>query len=186
MRTLLRWVTNRYGIVGILVLSVLAIVGVARLAGGEADRPGSAAPGEDPHASISLGPDDGVYEGPTADPNDPPPQPGSNLTVPAGRPDPRPVAERFAASWANHDGVAPETWRDRLARYATASLMERLAATDPAAVPTDSITGKADLISVTGRSRAGVTLEAKGGLLVLGMTYADHRWAVDSIDWRRG
>jgi hypothetical protein len=147
MRTLLRWVTNRYGVVGILVLGVLVVVGVGRLAGGEADRPGSAAPGEDPYATVSFGPDDGV--------------------------------------WADHD-VAAGTWRERLRRYATASLMERLAVTDPVSVPTDRITGKPKLTSVTGRSHAGVTVEAKGGLLVLGLRYADHHWAVDSIDWRRG
>jgi hypothetical protein len=185
MRTLLRWVTNRYGVVGILVLGVLVVVGVGRLAGGEADRPGSAAPGEDPYATVSFGPDDGVYPGPTADPNDPPPEPAPSLGVPAGMPDPRPVAERFAAVWADHD-VAAGTWRERLRRYATASLMERLAVTDPVSVPTDRITGKPKLTSVTGRSHAGVTVEAKGGLLVLGLRYADNHWAVDSIDWRRG
>jgi len=186
MRTLLRWVTTRYGVVGILVLGVLAIVGVARLAGGEIDRPGSAAPGEDPYASVSIGPDDGIYKGSTEDPNDPPPQPGPSLAVPSGMPDPLPVAARFATTWANHDNVPPETWRGRMRGYVTASLMKRLAGTDPASVPTNRITGEPDLISVTGRGHVGVTVEAKGGLLVLGLRHADRRWAVDSIDWRRG
>ncbi len=184
MRTLLRWVSTRYGVVGILVLGVVVTVGVARLAGGEADRPGSAAPGADPYANVSMGPDDGVYYGTTTDPNAPPPE--QRPKVPAGLSDPRPVAHRFAIAWADHDGVAPKTWRDRLARYSSRSLTERLAGTDPAAVPTDDITGEPRLVSVTGRARASVTIEARGGLLVLGLVHIDHRWAVDSIDWRRG
>jgi hypothetical protein len=64
--------------------------------------------------------------------------------------------------------------------------MQRLAGTDPASVPTAQITGEPRLVSVTGRSRASVTIEAKGGLLVLGLVHIDHHWVVDSIDWRRG
>ena len=182
MRTLIRAVTTRYGIAGLLVLGVLIVVGVARLIGGEVERPGSAAGGADPYASISVGPDDGLVE---VDPEDPVTEPSDDTSLPPGLADPRPVAEAFATAWADHSGVSPETWRERLAEYATESLMDRLADTDPSTVPTDSITGEPTLTSVRGDRFAEVSIEADGGVLVLGLMLQDGEWAVDSIDWRR-
>lgn len=182
MRTLLRWVTTRYGIAGILVLGVLVTVTVGRLIGGETDRAGDAAAGADPYASLSFGPDDGVIE--SDDPgSDPDPGDGLTPTLPKGVPDPLPVAEKFATAWADHDGVTGEEWRKRLAKHATESLMKRLDGVDPTSDPSVKLTGDPRLDSVIGRNRANVSVPAETGVLLLGLRYADRRWAVDSISW---
>lgn len=180
MRTVLRWVTTRYGIAGILVLGVLLTVTIGRLVGGEAERAGGAAPGTDPYASVSVGPDDGLTE--PDDPLEPTPS-EAEASLPKGLADPRPVAGTFAAAWADHDGTG-EQWRERLSRHATPELMKRLDGVDPTGDPSVELTGEPRLDAVIGRSRATVSVEATDGVLVLGMVYAKKRWAVDSISWR--
>ncbi|MGH3737249.1 MAG: hypothetical protein ACRDT6_16780 [Micromonosporaceae bacterium] len=177
MRTLLRWVTTRYGIAGILVLGVLAVVVVSRLAGGELQLSGGADPGPDPYPSISYGPDDGVIE-----PDGPAPTVAP--TLPAGVPDPLPVAQRFATAWADHEGVTGEQWRQRLAGDATGELMAKLDGADPTGDPSVTLTGKPVLDSVIGGSRAEVSVAAETGVLLLGLAYSEKRWRVDTISWR--
>ncbi|MGH3728466.1 MAG: hypothetical protein ACRDTU_06905 [Micromonosporaceae bacterium] len=178
MRALLRWVTTRYGIAGILVLGVLAVVVVSRLAGGEIGPTGDAAPGTDPHASASFGPDDGVIETGEAASDQAEP------TLPKGVPDPGPVAKRFAIAWADHDDITGKQWRARLAEHATKSLMTRLGDADPTSEPSVKLTGQPRLDAVIGDNRAEISVPAADGVLLLGLRYADRSWAVDSISWR--
>ncbi|MGH3714951.1 MAG: hypothetical protein ACRDT4_16035 [Micromonosporaceae bacterium] len=178
MRTVLRWVTTRYGIAGILVLGVLVVVVVTRLAGGEVGRAGDAEAGADPYASVSFGPDHDEIGDPEVN------ERGERPTLPKGVPDPLPVADAFATAWADHDGVTGEQWRARLAKHATKALMKRLGAADPTSQPSVELTGEPQLDTVIGTDRADVSISARSGVLLLGLRYADRRWAVDSISWR--
>lgn len=181
MRTLLRVVTTRYGVVGILALGVLVVVGIARLMGGEADRPGSGSPGEDLYASTSLGPDDGVVGS-----DDPAAVDGSAdpTTLPKGVPDPLPVAKKFAVAWANSEGVTAEQWRARVSKYATDKLNKYFADYDPTKEPSVKLTGEPELATVYGRSYVQVNVEAKDGTVLLGMRLVNGGWKVDTTDWR--
>lgn len=173
MRTLLRVVTTRYGIAGLLVLAVLGTVLVTRMMGGEIGNPLSSAPGV-AEPSLSIGPDDGVVgHEPTGQP-----------TLPTAVGDPLPIADKFAAAWI--DGSAPANqWRDGLRPYATEDLIARLAEVDPSNLPAEDITGKAALTSVGGARWAEATVPTDNGDLVLGLVRADKTWRVDSISFRR-
>ena len=181
MRTLLRAVTTRYGVVGILVLGILVVVGVARLMGGESERPGSGSPGEDLYASASLGPDDGVIGS-----DDPAAVNGSAdpTTLPKGVPDPLPVAKKFVVAWASSDGVTAEQWRARVAKYATQKLNDYFAHYDPTTEPSVELTGEPELTTVYSRGYVQVSVEAKDGTVLLGMRLVNGRWKVDTTDWR--
>lgn len=182
MRTLLRAVTTRYGIAGLLVLAVLVTVLVTRLMGGEVGNPLNGTVGE-PEPSISLGPDDGVVDPDDPDAVDGSGNPADTGALPSGLPDPRPVAGKFASAWADTDGVTADQWRDRLTTHATDSLKERLADAKPPSERVE-ITGKPRLADVVGRGYAEVDLETADGALRITLRLVEGRWAVDSIGWR--
>lgn len=174
MRTLLRVVTTRYGIAGLLVLAVLGTVLVTRLMGGEIGNPlSNAAPGLEP--TVSVGPDDGLTD--KEETTGPP-------TLPTKAGDPLPVADRFAAAWIKSPAPA-EQWRENLRPYATKDLIQRLEDVDPSNLPAKEITGKAELTSVGSAQWAEATVTTDNGDLVLGLVRAGKQWRVDSISFTR-
>lgn len=183
MRQVLRYVTTRYGIAGLLVLAIVIIVVAARVLGGGDDTGATSVnPGADaPQSTVSQQPDDGVAE----------PTPSTAPTLPTGHPDPLPVAETFARAWIDHSGVTPRQWHQRLSAHATKALADKLRDTDPADVPAQQITGDATLVSVAETEWAQVEIPIDAGTLRLGLVFAapegksSERWLVDTIDWEQ-
>lgn len=180
MRQVLRYVTTRYGIAGLIVLAVLVIVVVARLTGGGDNGPTNPnAGGSPPQSTASHEPDDGVAE----------PTPSTAPTLPAGHPDPLPAAERFTRAWIDHSGLTPQQWHQRLTAFATKSLAEKLRDTDPADVPAKEITGEPTLVTVAETDWAQVEIPVDAGTLRLGLLFAAadgkqrKQWLVDTVDW---
>ncbi|WP_432984816.1 hypothetical protein [Dactylosporangium sp. CA-233914] len=177
MRTVLRLLGTRYGIALVLVVVVLAVVGVGRTVfdrgGGDSanDALGpTVAPvptSADPYASLG---DDGVDETPVVAPS-----------LSKGAPDVSTVATRFAEAWIRKPGITGEQWRAALKPDASAELMADLAETDPADVPTATITGSPQLENVGSATVA--KFPAEGGTIVLELQVADGRWQVTSLDW---
>ncbi|MER7002283.1 hypothetical protein ABT297_04435 [Dactylosporangium sp. NPDC000555] len=176
MRTVLRLLGTRYGIALVLVVVVLVVVGVGRTVlddrGGRSanDALGpTVAPvptSADPFSSLG---DDGVNE-PVAAPS-----------LSKGAADVSTVADRFAKAWLRKPGITGEQWRAELKPDASAELMVELADTDPADVPTATITGA---VQLQGGGQATVAkFPAEGGTIVLELQVFDGRWQVTSLDW---
>ncbi|GAA4246847.1 hypothetical protein GCM10022255_020300 [Dactylosporangium darangshiense] len=177
MRTVLRLLGTRYGIALVLVVVVLVAVGLGRtvlddgsgrsandaLGPTVAPVPTSA----DPYSSLG---DDGVDESVVAAPS-----------LSKGAADVSAVATRFAKAWLRKPGISGDQWRAALKPDASAELMASLAETDPADVPTATITGPVQL-----QGTGAVTVAkfpAEGGAIVLELQVAGGRWQVTSLDW---
>lgn len=93
----------------------------------------------------------------------------------------RPVAEAFAAAWANPDG-GKDAWASRLQGYATPALTATFAYTDIRNVPAD------ELVSVSTIDEASGTVSfsavyAEGGTRFQGLAIirSDGSWLVDKV-----
>jgi len=128
MRSVLRFVTTRYGAAGLLALVILTVVGVTRLFGdGEGSTPVlPAVPQPSTELPVSAEPDDGE-----------PDEEIEDLTLPSGAPDPLPTATAFATAWVNSD-VSAEEWLAGLEPYATEELIAQLNGVDPVKRPSQS------------------------------------------------
>jgi hypothetical protein len=176
MRLVLRFLSSRYGIALVLAVVVLAVVGVAKtfisstaakVPVGPVVSPVSTAPASD----ASLG-DDSID-----DPSSDDPRPSLSASGPKASV----VASRFIAAWLKHDGVSGDDWRATLRPNATDGLMAKLAATDPADVPADQVTG-----AITVEEQGAVdqaTVPVNGGKVELRLVATAGRWKVDGIDW---
>ncbi|MBO0871458.1 MAG: hypothetical protein J2P15_23130 [Micromonosporaceae bacterium] len=185
MRAVLRLLGNRYGLAGLLVLGIGAVLLVARLVGGGSAAPplttgaGSPGPagGATATASLSTQDNDGPAE-------DIPESPGQPSTSP-GAAGPLAVANQFTAAWLRHTGVSAQDWYAGLRRYLTAHLAGELSGVDPAGVPANRVTGTATLIP----HDAGfveVTVPLDTGMLTLRLLATGGRWLVDGVDWTAG
>ncbi|MEV8513409.1 hypothetical protein [Dactylosporangium sp. NPDC051484] len=121
----------------------------------------------DPYASLG---DDGVDETPAAAPS-----------LSKGAADVSTVANRFAKAWLRKPGITGEQWRAELKPDASVDLIAELADTDPADVPTATITGAVQLKSAGPATVA--KFPAEGGTIVLELQVFDGRWQVTSLDW---
>ena len=176
MRTVLRLLGTRYGIALVLVVVVLVVVALGRTvldnrAGGSANAVGPTvapvATTANPYSSLG---DDGVEESVAAAPS-----------LSKGAADAATVATRFAKAWLRKPGITGEQWRAGLKPDGSADLMAALAQTDPADVPTATITGPVQLQSSGGTTVAKIP--AEGGTIVLGLQVLGGRWQVTSLDW---
>ncbi|WP_344618188.1 hypothetical protein [Dactylosporangium salmoneum] len=91
------------------------------------------------------------------------------------------VATRFAKAWLRKPGITGEQWRAGLKPDASTDLLASLADTDPADVPTATITGPMQLQANGGTTVA--KFPAEGGTIVLGLQVSGGRWQVISLDW---
>ena len=176
-RVLSRVLRSRYGLAALLAVVVVAIVSSANLFAGPSDESPPAA-GAPNRPIVTVDPtvgDDGLT---TADP---PPAP---VTSP-GRAKPLAVARAFASAWLDHRDVTADEWQAGLLPHSTPDLTEKLADTDPAAVPADRITGDLRLIP-QGKEFAEVMVPVDSGRLVLRLIAPEGRWLVDGVDWERG
>lgn len=179
MRTALRLLGSRYGIALVLIVLVLAVVGVMRgVAGSNRETLGTPV---EPSFPASYGPsaaDDGVVadDGSASSPAPPSTSPGAAVPVT--------VAKDFMAGWLHHDGTTSAQWLAGFARYATASLRDKLKDTDPSGVPAERVTG-----DVTLTDRAATFVEADvpvdSGTVRLRLLSTGGRWLVDGVDWDR-
>lgn len=195
MRSVLRFVTTRYGVAGLLALVILVVVGVARLFGTEGGS-GPVLPAAPPslETPVSAEPDDGEPDEGT-----------EGFTLPSDAPDPLPTATAFATAWVNAN-VSAEEWLAGLEPYATEELIAQLSGVDPVSVPASRLTGPAEL---SGAGTGEAPIDADGsdenasaaptylgwaeaiipldnGILRLGLVLqTDAVWLVDSIDWER-
>jgi hypothetical protein len=177
VRTVLRLLGTRYGAAAALIVLIALIIGVGKLVGGS--RPDQAPLGsgtvlDSPSASSSQLADDGVGEPPS------PPPPSTS----AGAAGPETVAMDFTQKWLHHDGVTADQWLAALRPYATKALQDRLSGVDPLTVPASAVAGAA---TATDRSESyvDIVIPLDSGALTLGLTSANGRWLVDSVDWQR-
>lgn len=176
MRPVLRLLGTRYGIALLLMLLVLGVVGLTRAVSG----PGFSTPPADSADGPAASPlppgtgDDGLHG--SASPAPPSTSPGA--------PTPSEIATAFARAWLDHDGVTAEQWREKLARYATKTLLDQFAETDPAGVPASRITGPIRLES-RGATFVEAVVPVDSGTLRLSLLGTDGRWLVDAVDWER-
>jgi hypothetical protein len=171
-----RMFRSRWGIAVVIFAIVLAVVGIGQLfADGDDNRPSLGAVSPAPAVSIDPAEDDSVVD------SGPPPGPS---TIP-GKAQPETVAYAFASAWANHKGVAPKNWRDRLLPNSTKNLADELEGVDPSGVPADRVVGQPSLVPVSETVvNAVVTMDA--GKLNLRLVAPDGHWLVDGIDWEEG
>nr|BFE63732.1 hypothetical protein GCM10020063_082580 [Dactylosporangium thailandense] len=177
MRTVLRLLGTRYGVAFVLVVIVLVIVTLGRTVldngrGGSAtDAVGptveSVPRSADPFSSLG---DDGVDESVAPAPS-----------LSKGAADAVTVATRFANAWLRKAGVTGDQWRAGLKPDASTDLLASLADTDPADVPTATITGATEL--QTNGATTVARIPAEGGTIVLGLLASGGRWQVTSLDW---
>jgi hypothetical protein len=178
MRSVLRFVTSRYGLAGLAALAVVLVVVVGRLfglvGGGASDSntgPVTGAGQQPTTVSESPIPNDA----PTAAPTKP------NPVVKPGQAGPLVVAKQFADAYLKSDGAAA-TWRAALTRYATTKLATEIKTMDPATVPAKRLVGTAAL-GDHGANWAEVDLPTDAGTLVFQLVSGAKAWQVNGIDW---
>jgi hypothetical protein len=178
MRQVLRLLGNRYGLALTLIVVIAVVVTSGKLFGhgsSNANTQSPVATTPAPTATVSPQPDDGLDEQSEA-----PPQPSTSPGAAA----PETVAVDFAKAWLNHAGISAANWHAAVSRYATRTLTNKLADTDPAGVPASQITGKPDVVSHT-ESYVDVSIPLDAGTLSLRVVATDGRWLVDGVDWER-
>jgi hypothetical protein len=169
----MRQVLARIGLRGILAagaaLIIIAVVGVAKIAGG------SRQPGH-----FSAGPEISLNTDPTAGDD------GAISATPTANPDERVVrdaATAFTAAWLRRD-LSAAAWHMGIAKLATASLAASLDGVDPSSVPATRVTGT-PVVLMRGELYAQVTITVDTGTLRLGLSKQGNQWLVDSVDWGR-
>jgi hypothetical protein len=170
---------GRLGVAVILALVVLIAVGIGRALGG--GRSGSGTPQlgsgvPTAAATTPSGPDDGVEDGPSAQPREPSLGPGAA--------EPLKVADQFIAAWLQSK-LSAEQWHAGIVPYATPALAEKLSGVDPAGVPARRVTGEDELIP-RGAGAVAVTVPVDSGTVELRLVVVDGEWLVDGVDWSRG
>lgn len=186
MRTALRIIFSRYGIV---VIILLLVVGVIALSQHRDDFPlGSS--GADERASSSDSPsqgltaDDGVVapscEGKGCEEGDSPlHDPYEDIELPEAAVD---KALGFAEAWVSTAGKDAGTWFQGMQPYLTKEAAELMRGVDPVSVPATEVTGEAEI------DGGKVRVPMDTGTLVLPMTegsngWAEQAWLVSAIDW---
>jgi hypothetical protein len=169
MRATLGRLGVRGGVAVGLALLVVAIVGVAKLAGGrnspvqQVTEPTSAA-----SVDATAGDDAEVPVTPTTYPDD--------AVV-------RATAKSFATAWLRRD-LSPTAWHDAVARLATASLSVSLDGVDPQGVPATRMVSDPSVV-FRNDLYAQVTIPVDTGTLTLNLLKQHGQWLVDAVDWGR-
>jgi hypothetical protein len=184
-RSILRFLSSRYGVALVLLLFVVGVVSVARAISGPSET-GTVGPPPPPLPSVSAIPsdlgDDGVTSpesvGPSGEPQDPPP------SLAPGAKAPEVVALDFAQAWVRGRGASSAQWLKSMEPSATPDLLGRLKETDPSVVPADSVRGPVQ-IRRRGSHETDVTVPVSPGLLHLRLVPSTGRWLVDRVDWER-
>lgn len=93
----------------------------------------------------------------------------------------RPMAEAFAAAWANTDG-GKDAWMARLKPHATPSLIEAFAYTDISNIPSDKLSSVSSIEEASGTISFNAYFE-DGGTLFQGLAVLrpDGSWLVDKV-----
>ncbi|MCH7229363.1 hypothetical protein L0U85_00575 [Glycomyces sp. L485] len=186
MRTALRIIFSRYGIV---VIIVLLVVGALALTQGREDFPLSSG-GSDDGSSASDSPsqeltvDDGITvpecEGDECDGDD---SPLHDPYEDEGLPDEAvEKALEFAEAWIGGEGKDANSWFQSMQPYLTEKAAELMRGVDPSGVPAAEITGEAET------DGGEVLIPMDTGTLILTMIEGDNSWAsqawlVSAIDW---
>jgi hypothetical protein len=170
-----RVIRSRIGIALVIAVSVLAVIGAARLAAGPGEfntglnRPREPITTVDPDEG-----DDGVVEAPSPEPP----------AVAPGQLPPAQTAGRFAAAWLDHTISEADQWRSRLSAVSTPALMEKLAGVGPDDAPKARVTGE-PTVRPRNATFAEVVIPLDAGTLRLELVAPDGRWLVDAVDWER-
>ncbi|WP_100448906.1 hypothetical protein [Glycomyces xiaoerkulensis] len=187
MRTALRIIFSRYGIVVIIVLLVVAVIALARgredfplsSGGTEQETTASDAPSEE------LTVDDGVTvpecEGEECEEDDDSPHhdPYEESELPAEAVD---KAAEFGGVWLDTEGKDSNSWFQSMQPYMTEDAAELMRGVDPAVVPASEVTGDAE------PDGGNVRIPMDTGTLIITMvessnSWADQAWLVSAIDW---
>ncbi|MGV9977281.1 hypothetical protein ACWDUH_06355 [Micromonospora wenchangensis] len=166
---------SRIGIALVIAVSVLAVIGAARLVAGPGEfntglnRPSGPITTVDPDEG-----DDGVVEAPSPEPP----------AVAPGQLPPAQTAVRFAAAWLDHTTTEAAQWRSKLSAVATPALMEKLAGAGPDDAPRARVTGE-PAVRPRNATFAEVVIPLDAGILRLELVAPDGRWLVDAVDWER-
>lgn len=186
MRTALRIVFSRYGIV---VIILLLVVGVIALSQNRDDFPlGSNGAQKSANSSDSpsheLTADDGVVapscEGKECEEGDSPlHDPYEDVELPEEAVD---KAIEFAEAWVSTGGKSAGTWLQGMQPYLTEEAAELMRGVDPVSVPATAVSGEAEI------DGGKVRVPMDTGTLVLPMTegsngWAEQAWLVSAIDW---
>jgi hypothetical protein len=168
MRGLLRRIGARAGISLGLVLLIAAVVAIARVAGGAADRPSpNTGPATTPSAAVE-GDDGAVTPVPTA--------PTDDTAVLS-------AVTTFMEAWLQREAT-PEAWYAELAPLCTEKLRQNLAGVDPRGVPATRTVGESKVV-LRSSLYAQVDVPVDSGTVLLGLLQLDGAWLVDTLDWER-
>ncbi len=176
MRQVLRFVTSRYGIAGLVALAVVMVVLVGRLMG-------LGGHGSDSNTSPIVGAPASAGADESGPPDDGPVGTPSAVApvVKPGQPGPLQVATTFSAAYLK-SAQAAKSWRQSLTRYASTKLAAQIPTMDPATVPAQRRTGAVKLAD-HGAVWADVDVPTDQGTLVFRLVSTKSVWQVDGIDW---
>ncbi|MEU8375552.1 hypothetical protein AB0C22_20820 [Micromonospora sp. NPDC048894] len=166
---------SRIGIALMIAVSVLVVIGAARLVAGPGEfntglnRPREPITTVDPDEG-----DDGVLEAPSPEPP----------SVAPGQLTPAQTATRFAAAWLDHTTSEADQWRSRLNAISTPALMEKLTGVGPDDAPRARVVGE-PAVRPRNAAFAEVVIPLDAGALRLELVAPDGRWLVDTVDWER-
>ncbi|HEX6873718.1 MAG TPA: hypothetical protein VF163_21675 [Micromonosporaceae bacterium] len=168
MRALLTRLGLRGGTALGLIVLVLAVVALARLAGGAESPTYLPAPQTTITVNPSAGDDSVAGPAPTRFVDD-------TAVVAA--------AKAFTTAWLRRD-LDAEAWLAGLSDHATESLLDTLAGVDPSGVPATRMLAQPSVIRRTSLF-AEVSVRIDTGTLRLALIKEGNRWLVNGVDWDR-
>ncbi|GAB3220051.1 hypothetical protein GCM10027447_03950 [Glycomyces halotolerans] len=186
MRTALRIIFSRYGIVVIIVLLVVAVIALSQ---GREEFPLSSGDSEEEASSsdtpsLEFTADDGITapecQGEECEEGDSP------LHDPYDEPElPQEAADKavdFAEAWLDVEGKDANSWFQGMQPYMTEETAELMRDVEPVSVPASETTGEALI------DGGKVRIPMDTGTLILTMiegdsAWADQEWLVSAIDW---
>ncbi|MFY1588108.1 hypothetical protein ACN267_26835 [Micromonospora sp. WMMD734] len=170
-----RALRSRIGIALMLAVSVLAVIGAARLVAGPGEFNTGLNRPREPITTVEPDEgDDGVVGAPS---------PEAPVVAPGQLP-PAQTAIRFTTAWLDHTISEADQWRSKLHPFSTPELMEKLAGAGPDGAPRARVTGEPE-VRPRNATFAEVVIPLDAGILRLELVAPDGRWLVDAVDWER-